>query len=59
VTFEPLPQDDPHRRQPDITLARQKLRWEPRIQLRDGLAKTIEWFRTIDLADYRPPSPNY
>jgi UDP-glucuronate decarboxylase len=59
VTYEPLPQDDPHRRQPDITLARQKLRWEPRIQLRDGLAKTIEWFRTIDLADYRPPSPNY
>ena len=59
VTNEPLPQDDPHRRQPDITLARQKLRWEPRIALRDGLAKTIEWFRTIDLADYRPPSPNY
>jgi UDP-glucuronate decarboxylase len=59
LAFEPLPQDDPHRRQPDITLAREKLGWEPRVALREGLEKTIAWFRTIDLADYRPPSPNY
>lgn len=55
----PLPPDDPTRRQPDITLARQRLNWEPGVQLREGLEKTIRWFRSIDLADYRPPTPNY
>ena len=59
LAFEPLPADDPVRRQPDITLARQRLVWEPRVKLREGLAKTIAWFRTIDLNDYRPPTPNY
>ncbi len=59
LAFEPLPTDDPIRRQPDITLARQHLGWEPRVKLREGLAKTIAWFRTIDLNDYRPPTPNY
>ena len=33
--------------------------WEPTVPLREGLAKTIEWFRSIDMADYRPPTPNY
>ncbi len=55
----PLPQDDPHRRQPDITLAKEKLKWEPTTPLRDGLTKTIEWFKSIRISDYRPPSPNY
>jgi UDP-glucuronate decarboxylase len=55
----PLPQDDPHRRQPDISIAKEKLKWEPTTPLRDGLAKTIEWFRSIRISDYRPPSPNY
>ena len=59
IVYEPLPADDPTRRQPDITLARTRLGWEPATQLREGLAKTIEWFRTIRLADYRPPTPNY
>jgi UDP-glucuronate decarboxylase len=59
IVYEPLPADDPTRRQPDITLARTKLGWEPTTQLREGLGKTIEWFRTIKLADYRPPTPNY
>jgi UDP-glucuronate decarboxylase len=59
LVFEPLPPDDPVRRQPDIALARQRLGWEPKTKLRQGLAKTIEWFRTIDLSDYRPPTPNY
>lgn len=56
---KPLPPDDPVRRQPDITLAREKLGWEPTIDLREGLAQTIEWFRTIDVADFRPPTPSY
>ena len=56
---EPLPEDDPTRRRPDITLAREKLGWSPQTPLREGLTKTIAWFRTINVADYRPPSPNY
>jgi UDP-glucuronate decarboxylase len=43
--FRPLPQDDPARRRPDITLARQHLGWEPRVPLREGLQGTIEYFR--------------
>ncbi len=56
---EPLPADDPTRRRPDITLARTKLGWQPTTKLREGLTKTIEWFRSIRLEDYRPPTPNY
>jgi len=59
IIHEPLPADDPTRRRPDISLAREKLSWEPTIQLREGLQKTIEWFRNIDLTHYRPPTPNY
>jgi UDP-glucuronate decarboxylase len=59
IVYEPLPADDPTRRRPDIKLAREKLGWEPQVPLRDGLAKTIAWFRTIDLNHYRPPTPNY
>lgn len=55
----PLPSDDPTRRRPDITLAKEKLGWEPRFPLREGLAKTIDWFQSIKLSDYRPPTPNY
>lgn len=59
LIFEPLPEDDPTRRQPDISLARERLQWEPTIPLREGLQKTIDWFRTIDVEQYRPPTPNY
>lgn len=55
----PLPADDPTRRRPDITLAKAKLGWEPKVPLREGLAETIKWFRSIDIADYRAPTPNY
>ena len=41
---KPLPADDPRQRQPDITLAREKLDWEPQVELREGLVKTIEYF---------------
>jgi UDP-glucuronate decarboxylase len=44
VSFHPLPQDDPRQRRPDITLAREKLDWEPAIPLRQGLKRTIAYF---------------
>ncbi len=44
IVFEPLPTDDPTRRCPDITLARRALGWEPRISLREGIERTIEYF---------------
>jgi UDP-glucuronate decarboxylase len=47
IIFEPLPQDDPLQRQPDITLAREKLDWEPKLDIETGLKKTIEYFRKI------------
>jgi len=59
VTHKPAPADDPRQRQPDITLARKRLGWEPQIPLREGLAKTIEWFRSINMNQYRAPTPNY
>jgi len=45
VVFEPLPVDDPTQRRPDGTLARELLGWEPRIELREGLARTAAYFR--------------
>ncbi len=45
VVFRPLPQDDPVQRRPDIALARERLGWEPRISLAEGLEKTIAYFR--------------
>jgi len=47
LIFKPLPQDDPKQRQPDITLAKKELDWEPKIELDEGLAKTIEYFKGI------------
>ncbi len=44
--YMPLPSDDPKQRQPDISLAKEKLSWEPTVQLREGLIKTIEYFKT-------------
>ncbi len=47
IVFEPLPQDDPLQRKPDIELARKKLKWEPRKQLGAGLKETINYFKTL------------
>jgi UDP-glucuronate decarboxylase len=47
LVFQPLPQDDPRQRQPDITLARQTLQWEPKVALEDGLKETIAYFKKI------------
>ena len=49
LEFLPLPSDDPMRRCPDISLAKEKLQWEPVFHLKDGLIKTIEYFKTCDL----------
>lgn len=43
--FEPLPEDDPKQRRPDITLANKELKWEPKIQLREGISKSVDYFR--------------
>ena len=59
LIFQPLPSDDPTRRRPDIELAKDRLGWQPEIMLQEGLTRTIEWFRSIDLSEYRPPTPNY
>jgi nucleoside-diphosphate-sugar epimerase len=45
ITRQPLPQDDPTQRKPDITRAREWLGWEPRVQLAEGLEKTVGYFR--------------
>lgn len=47
IEFCPLPAEDPKRRQPDISLAKRKLGWEPTVALRDGLVETIDYFRSI------------
>ena len=47
IRFEDLPQDDPQKRNPDITKAKNILGWSPKIELRDGLERTIEYFRNI------------
>jgi len=47
LVFKPLPSDDPMQRQPDISLAKEKLDWEPTVNLEEGLKKTIAYFRTL------------
>src|SRR4051794_35064553 len=46
IIYKPLPTDDPKQRRPDITRARTLLKWEPKVQLEEGLIKTIDYFRT-------------
>ena len=50
VTYLPLPSDDPTRRRPDITLAREVLGWEPHVQLAEGLGRTVDYFRELRAA---------
>lgn len=47
IVFKPLPQDDPRQRQPVIDLARKELKWDPKIELEEGLKKTIEYFQRV------------
>ncbi|HKN65454.1 MAG TPA: GDP-mannose 4,6-dehydratase, partial [Gemmatimonadaceae bacterium] len=55
IISEPLPQDDPKVRKPDITRARTMLGWEPKIPLREGLVRTIEYFRGLLGTDRMAP----
>jgi len=50
IEFLPLPQDDPVRRQPDISKARSVLGWEPTVPLSQGLPRTIDYFRSVVVA---------
>jgi dTDP-glucose 4,6-dehydratase len=47
IVFEPLPEDDPRQRRPDIAKARALLGWEPHISLAEGLGRTVEYFRSL------------
>ena len=53
ICFEALPADDPKQRQPDISLAKEKLDWEPSVQMEEGLKKTIEYFKNLIKGDCR------
>ena len=57
IVFQPLPQDDPRRRRPDITRAWELLRWQPRVSLSEGLPQTVEWFAHALVANARPRAP--
>lgn len=47
LVFHPMPSDDPYRRKPDISLAKKMLDWEPKVSLKEGLLKTIEYFSKV------------
>jgi UDP-glucuronate decarboxylase len=51
LIYQDLPQDDPKQRKPDITLAKEKLGWEPKIELDEGLTETIKYFRNLQKAE--------
>lgn len=59
LVYKPLPADDPQQRRPDISLARARLCWEPTIPLREGLMRTISYFKSINFDDFRAPTPNF
>ena len=52
IEFQPLPSDDPKRRRPDITKAKQVLDWEPKVALEDGLRETIDYFRGVEFGSH-------
>ena len=54
IRFSDIPSDDPRRRNPDITLARQALHWQPRVSLYEGLQKTIAYYRRFLSVSYEP-----
>merc|ERR1739844_255617 len=56
IIYLPLPGDDPKQRRPDIHRARELLDWEPKVQLREGLKRTIEYFKSLDLRKYSKPT---
>ena len=59
IVYHDLPEDDPMQRKPDTTRAKRLLDWTAQIQFEEGLAKTIEHFRSVNLDEYREPTPNH
>jgi UDP-glucuronate decarboxylase len=57
IVYLPLPGDDPKQRKPDITIAKDLLGWEPKVQLREGIEKTADYFRRLDIRKYKKPTP--
>jgi UDP-glucuronate decarboxylase len=55
LVFKPLPADDPKQRQPDITRAKTLLGWEPKVQLREGLTRSLDYFRAAVEAERARP----
>jgi len=53
IVYRPLPQDDPKQRQPDITRAQTLLSWQPQVELEEGLAKTVGYFKSKLAAEAR------
>ena len=56
IIFHPLPSDDPKQRQPDISMAVRNLNWTPKVELLNGLARTIKYFDELKLSDSHVPS---
>ncbi len=56
IEYLPLPKDDPLQRKPDISLAKQKMDWEPKVPLEQGLIHTIDYFKSLNLAQFRKPT---
>jgi dTDP-glucose 4,6-dehydratase len=55
IDYRPLPSDDPRQRRPDISRARAMLGWEPKVPVREGVARTIEYFRSLLNSDRMAP----
>merc|ERR1712224_777550 len=58
IIYMPLPGDDPKQRRPNITKAKERLGWEPKIQLREGIARTADYFRRLDMRKFNKPTPH-
>jgi len=60
IVHHPIAQDDPEKRKPDITVAGNQLNgWRPVVPLEEGLVKTIEYFKSLDMSRFRPPTEQY
>jgi len=59
IVYKPALEDDPAQRKPIIDLAKANLGWEPKVQLHEGLGRTISYFRSIDFDMFRAPTPNF
>ena len=57
IIQKPLPPDDPTRRRPDLSLARERLDWEPVVPLEEGLRHTVDYLSGLDLSLWDPPTP--